>query len=378
MSKLNVKNRSIFCRDNLDVIRGINSECIDLIYIDPPFNKKKVFTAPIGSSSEGASFKDYFREEDLESEWLETIQEEHEALYSFLSSLKVFANFYNYAYLCYMAIRILELHRILKKTGSFYLHCDATMSHYLKLLIDCIFGEANFRNEIVWDYSRSKGYVSSKYQFPRKHDTILFYSKSSRNIHFFREERYKETRSIDELKGLYAGDYFYCDNEGYIHWDTIKTKKEKYVARWKKVFFNRFKRDPRDGDKLHIIKDPLLKSVWWDIHFLNPSEKSKERIGYPTQKPLALLERIIKASSKEGDIVLDAFCGCATTCIASERLGRQWIGIDISIKSYELLKVRLKKEVRNSENLFDDNKNLHFSAVSPKRTDRGSKSQNKK
>ena len=152
----NIKNRTIFCRDNLEVLQGIDSNCIDLIYIDPPFNKKKIFTAPIGSSAEGAEFRDIFREEDIKDEWIETIKQDQENVYSYLAGIKNYSNKYNYCYLCYMAIRLIEMHRILKSTGSMYLHCDTTMSHYLKLLLDCIFGEQEFRNEIIWNTQFSK------------------------------------------------------------------------------------------------------------------------------------------------------------------------------------------------------------------------------
>ncbi len=140
---VNVKNRQIFCHDNLGVLQGINASCIDLIYLDPPFNKKKVFTAPIGSSAEGASFRDIFRAEDIKKEWLLEIKEGHEKIYSFLDGIKIIegGTSYNFCYLAYMAIRLIECHRILKDTGSLYLHCDPTMSHYLKILLDCVFGE---------------------------------------------------------------------------------------------------------------------------------------------------------------------------------------------------------------------------------------------
>ena len=212
-----------------------------------------------------------------------------------------------------MAIRLLEMHRVLKDTGSIYLHCDPTMSHYLKLLLDCVFGEKNFRNEIVWGYKW--GGHNTKKMFARKHDLIFFYSK--RDHYVFNYEACKEYESISGWKS---------NEEG-----------------------------------------RLLKDWWWDVPSLNT--QAKERTGYPTQKPLALLERIIQASSNEGDLILDPFCGCATTCIAAERLRRKWIGIDVSIKAYELVQKRLRKEVANPEHLLDSQKELHFSTDPPKRTD---------
>ena len=319
----NIQNRTIFCRDNLEILQEINSSCIDLIYLDPPFNKNKVFSAPIGSSAEGASFSDIFREEDVQDEWLQTIQEDYEQMYTLLSAVNVLEGrtSYNFCYLSYMAIRLIEMHRILKDTGSIYLHCDPTMSHYLKILMDCIFGEQNFRNEIVWGYRT--GGISKKH-FPKKHDINLCYGKTSNTYH----------NPVQETI-LYEKPFF-----------TDHTS-------------------PNENGKYET--DVYVRDVWEDIKPL--LNLSKERTGYPTQKPLALLERIIKASSQEGDIVLDPFCGCATTCVAAELLDRKWVGIDVSKEAYHLVELRLKKEIAHPEHLFDSQKGLHFYVNPPKRTD---------
>ena len=323
--KANIKNRTIYNRDNLDILQGINSNCIDLIYLDPPFNKKKVFTAPIGSSAEGASFKDWFKEEDVKDEWLQTIKEDNIELYNFLNGVKSISSnkyyLYNYCYLSYMAIRLIEMQRILKDTGSIYLHCDPTMGHYIKLLMDIIFGEKNFRNEIVWGY-RTQGV--SKRWWPRKHDIIFLFSKSANNYY-------------------------------------MPTIERQY---YKKPF-----RHTQEDEKGNYYVDSYLRDVW-DHDKTKPTiSQSPERTGYPTQKPLALLDRIIKASSNEGDMILDPFCGCATTCIAAEKLGRQWVGIDVSHKAFDLVRTRLKKEVANPEDLFQYENELTFSTVPPQRTD---------
>ena len=320
----NLENRTIFCKDNLDILKGINSNCINLIYLDPPFNKKKIFTAPIGSSAEGASFRDIFSEADIKDEWVQTIKEDYDKVHNFLLGIKNIEGegSYNYCYLCYMAIRLIECHRVLTDTGSIYLHCDSTMSHYLKLLLDYIFGENNFRNEIIWYYQT--GGVSKKW-FGRKHDVILFFTKT--NNYFIDLEKVREDRSEKSLK----------------------------------------RAENPSGARIYLSDTTRLPFDVWDIPALNAM--STERVGYPTQKPLLLLEKIIKASSNERGIVLDPFCGCATTCIAAEKLDRQWIGIDVSIKAYELVKERLKKEVANPENLLEYNKKLHFSTIPPKRTD---------
>ena len=327
---LNIKNRTIFCKDNLDVLQGINSESVDLIYLDPPFNKNKTFTAPIGSSAEGASFKDYFREEDIKDEWVETIKEDSIELYNFLNGVKSINNnnhyLYNYCYLCYMAIRLIEMRRILKDTGSVYFHCDPTMSHYVKIMMDTIFGEDNFRNEIVWRYET--GGIPKK-DFSRKHDIILRYTKTKEYL--FNSADILEQRSEEVLR-------------------RISTGKES-ATRSKGKF-----RHPSD-----VFLMPSINAM------------AKERKGYPTQKPLKLLEKIIKASSKENDVILDPFCGCATTCIASEKLNRKWIGIDISIKAYDLVRERLTEEVEGKFDFQGKNGNgikVHFSTDSPKRTDR--------
>ena len=305
----NIKNRTIFCRDNLDILRGINSESVDLVYLDPPFNKKKVFTAPIGSQAEGAEFSDIFKRADVKDEWLDLIEFDHPDIYKLISAVKeISPSDYNWCYLSYMAIRLVECHRVLKDTGSLYLHCDPTMSHYLKLILDCIFGESNFRNEIVWGY-RTGG--SSKRLFSKKHDIILFYSKSNRYIFKTQNEK-----AYTKAKGRGVGKVVY---------GMQKSGKERASI---------FHRDDQGVYTLVNMRDI------WDISYIN--SQAKERVGYPTQKPLALLERIIKASTNKGDIVLDPFCGCATTCVAAETLERQWIGIDVSPKAYELVKERLK------------------------------------
>ena len=218
-----------------------------------------------------------------------------------------------------MAIRLIECKKVLKDTGSIYLHCDPTMSHYLKLIMDCIFGENNFRNELIWCY---KGASEMKFAFPKKHDIILFYAKTTLT-----------KLNYDEIRVPYK------DNN-------------KKIAKW--------------ADGIHKKHPFGTKCLDWfsDIPSFMTASQSKERVGYPTQKPLALLNRIIKASSNEGDVILDPFCGCATTCISAEILNRNWIGIDISYKAFELVKERLKKEVK--QDLLDWDKKIIFRTDTPK------------
>ncbi len=339
MLQKTIKNRTIFCRDNLDILQNINSDTIDLIYLDPPFNKKKVFTAPIGSSAEGASFKDYFREEDVKDEWLQTIKEDRIELYNFLNGVKnINSNkyyLYNYCYLSYMAIRLMEMQRILKDTGSLYFHCDPTMSHYIKLLMDIIFGEKNFRNEIIWNYYNKMptgGKVLDK-----QHDIVFHYSKNIEYVINKVEEKKENPKPIALRKKVKGKEVKIKDEKGNYIYKTFENKK--------------------------------ISDVW-----KLPIISGKERTGYPTQKPLALLERIIKASSNKGDMILDPFCGCATTCIAAEKLGRQWIGIDVSYKAFDLVRQRLNKEIRGEQengqrDLLNYDKEVYFTTTAPKRTD---------
>ena len=282
-------------------MRGMNSESVDLIYLDPPFNSKSNYAAPIGSKAAGAEFKDTWTLSDIDIAWLDLIETRHTALNRVIQAAM---NDSDKSYLIYMAIRLLELHRILKSTGTLYLHCDPTMSHYLKIILDAIFGRKKFRNEIVWCY---RGGGVPKNDFARKHDIILRYSKSV-SLCF----------NVDLIRIPYSED---------------SADRLKYTAR---AF-----RDSRVYDNYKPNPEGKHPEDWWNIQPIMPS--SKERIGYPTQKPLKLLDRIIKASSNPNDIVFDPFCGCATTCVAAEILNRQWIGIDISPKAGELVMQRIKE-----------------------------------
>ena len=329
MNKCNVLNRTIFLHDNLEVLQGLNSDCIDLIYLDPPFNKNKKFTAPIGSSAEGAEFSDIFREEDVKDEWLKTIKTDQEELYQYLNGVRGVGKPYNFAYLVYMAIRLIECHRVLKPTGSIYLHCDPTMSHYLKTTMDCIFGEGNFRNEIVWRIGWVSGFKTQKRGWIRNHEIILYYTKSEQANQLFNKKYI-----------LYPPDYVRRDG-------SKPTGKGKPIEdTW----------NCHTADRLDSI---MIKSF------------SAEKTGYPTQKPLALLKRIIEASSNKEDVVLDPFCGCATTCIAAENAGRKWIGVDASVKAYELVKQRLDAEVARPHELPTERQEVYLKTDPPERNDIG-------
>ena len=310
---MNFANRTLFIADNLDIMRGMDSETVDLIYLDPPFNTKRNFKAPIGSPAEGAEFKDIWTDEDVKHEWHGQIAENHEALHQIIQASALTADRSMMLYLMAMSIRLIEMKRILKPTGSIYLHCDPTASHYLKLVMDDVFGRGNFRNEIIWSYRR---WPAKQPNFQRMHDAILRYSKTS-------------NATWNQLYEPLAASTLKADGG----------KKIKNVLN-------------EEGKRVRGVKSgedspgAPMRDVW-NIGVIAPT--AKERTGYPTQKPLALLERIIKASSNEGDIVLDPFCGCATACVAAEKLQRQWVGIDISPSAEDITKLRLDSASEQGE-----------------------------
>ena len=246
---MNVENRTIFEGDNLHILRGIDSETIDLIYLDPPFNSNRTYEAPIGSEAAGAAFKDAWTLSDLDNAWHGELAEHEPALYSAISAAEFSHSKGMKAYLIMMGIRMLEIKRVLKSTGSIYLHCDPTASHYLKTMMDAVFGVGNFRNEIAWCY-RGAGYP--KKDFGKRHDSIFRYSKGS-----------EYTFNLDDVREEYA---------------------EATKARFKHYIGNKRKSGDFGIQKLN----PLGKHPddWWQIQPIAPS--AKERLGYPTQKPLAL------------------------------------------------------------------------------------------
>ena len=347
--------RTIFCHDNLPVLRGINSDSIDFIYLDPPFNKGKAFHAPIGAEAEGAGFDDIWREESVKDEWHSEIRDGLPDMYQYLEAVGRIGSRSVKYYLIYMAVRMIEIKRILKDTGSIYLHCDPTASHYLKLLLDTIFGYRFFQNEIVWQRKSGTGSLKS---IGSSHDILLRYSKTEN--YFFNQifrphsESYlNKTYTQQDERGRYrihdivaspghGGDVPRFEFKGYIPKTRWLYSKEKVEAMDKdgKIIWSKAKK-PYRKIYAHEVKGVPLNSTWNDI----TNVQGSQRVGYPTQKPLALLERIIESSCPKGGLVLDPFCGCATTCIAAERLECHWIGIDVSSKAFELVQMRLKKEV---------------------------------
>ena len=324
-------NRTLFLEDNLPILRGLDSNSIDLIATDPPFNKGVKDFSGKTKAGRKVSYKDVWNwDEDVHDDWTEQIGGEHPKLYNMILYANEAAGDDMGAYLCFMAVRVLEMHRVLKDAGSIYLHCDPTASHYLKAMMDAIFGRQNFRNEIIWGYT---GPGSPKMrQFNRKHDIILWYSKGK---------------------------------EWTFNRDAVRVPYKDPNQRPRKAFDTGGAFDPDEIDALRK-RGKVLETWWTDIALAVRSPK--ERTGYPTQKPLKLYKRIIEASSNPGDIVLDPFAGCATTSVAAEQLGRNWIGIDINEEAEEVIRERLEREV-NASMAWDSV--LKVLDTAPERTDDG-------
>ena len=334
-----VMNRTLVISDNLPALRAMPDDCVDLIYLDPPFNSGADYLNPIGlpeAEARGlqydlkmpvpganepyqAGFRDQFHmnefnkdgtpNDNWKPEWVREISRVIPSLPPIIAAAGHSHSSSMQGYVTFMAIRLVEMRRVLKPTGSIYLHCDPTASHYLKGIMDSVFDKANFRNEIVWGYS---GPSNTTRWFPRKHDTILFYAKSGAAAPFNR-------------------------NAVRIPYRRITGTGHNSLARGR-----RSKEEVERLETEYAERGKVPEDYWTDIAAGGHIPKS-ERTGYPTQKPLALLERIILASSNPGDIVLDPFCGCATTPIAAEGLKRRWIGMDRGVEAYRQVVNRIRK-----------------------------------
>ena len=309
---------TLYYGDNLDVLRRhVADESVDLVYLDPPFNSNATYNvlfAERNGSRAAAQIKAFGDTWQWDQAAAEAYQETVEAGGAVSRAMQAFRQFLGdsdmLAYLAMMAPRLVELRRVLKPTGSIYLHCDPTASHYLKMLMDAVFGPENFLNEIVWSYRR---YTAKSRRFQRLHDAILFYGRSDRAVFNDMRGEYGEKSGV-------ADSHYKQDDEG--RW-----------YRWQK-------RKGQEPYKIFLSPEGRRLGDVWDIPHINAS--ARERLGYPTQKPEALLERIIKASSNEGDVVLDPFCGCGTAIAVAQRLNRRWIGIDITHLAIGLIKHRLR------------------------------------
>ncbi len=273
--------------DCLDILKSIDDSSVDMIYLDPPFFTQR----------------------------MQALSDKHGKQYTFNDMWNTRSE-----YLCYMQARIIELKRVLKSTGSIFLHCDNKASHYLRIILDDVFGEDNFRSEIIWTYKR---WSNAKKGLLPGHQTILFYSKTN---------QYK-------FNTIYT-DYSPTTNLDQILQERIRDERGKAV----------YKKNAIGECVLSKEKKGVPMSDVWEIPFLNP--KAKERVGYPTQKPVELLERIIKISTDKGNLVLDPFCGSGTTLVAAKLTGRNWIGIDINSEAIEISKKRINTPYKTESNLL--------------------------
>ena len=331
VTKANWQNRTLFHGDNLPFLRAMNSELVDLIATDPPFNKGRDFHATPDSLAAGAKFQDRWSwEQDVHQEWVDQITDDYPRLMEAIESARYAHSDGMGAFMCFMAVRLLEMRRVLKPTGSMYLHCDPAASHYLKAVMDAVFGRKNFRNEIVWCYK--SGGASPKRYFSKKHDLILWCSKSPGEYAFNPQIEKSYNRGLKRYR--FKGVKEFQDEIG---WYTLVGMKD-----------------------------------YWNIDMVGRT--SGERLGYPTQKPLALYGRIILASPNPGNMVLDPFAGCATTLVAAERLNRQWVGLDIwdnakTVVLERMARERLALPEAERGDLFTED--IHFTAEPPERTDDG-------
>ena len=351
----NVPSRTIFIGDNLDILRGVNAECVDLIYLDPPFKSDKTYAAPLDSEARGAEFDDVWTLDDMKQEWIDEIEYRLPALFHLINGAKLANGESMAGYLTFMSVRLLELHRVLKQTGSIYLHCDPAASHYLKAVMDALFGERNFQNEITWQRTTAH---SDARRYGANTDTILFYTRSNRWAWNPQYTPYEETyrarfrfkdpdgRAWSDYdltaKGLSGGGYEYEYKGTRSLWRVPLETMKRLDSEGRLHFTSRG--GIRRKRYLDEMKGRPLQSFWSDINAIN--SQARERTGWRTQKPLDLLERIISASSNRGDLVLDPFCGCAIACIAAEKLGREWIGIDIVPQAAQVLTDRAKRELQ--------------------------------
>lgn len=361
---------ALYYGDNLDVLReSIATESVDLVYLDPPFNSQAtynlLFRSPTGDGSQAQieAFEDTWHwGQEAEAAFDQVMRSGNTDAADLLRAMRSFLGENDMmAYLAMMAARLIELHRVLKSTGSLYLHCDPTASHYLKLVMDAIFGAVKFQNEIVWERTNARGTAG---RWPRVHDIILHYVKGE---HFIFNPLKVKADKAKMPHTLITG-------EGGVKYQTYEltapgaTKDGESGKSWRGYDPNKYGRHwannvatmngwdvaglihwpanagfPRRRDANPF--DPInrmvtMGDVWTDIDRINQS--AAERLGYPTQKPLALLERILSASSNPGDMVLDPFCGCGTAIHAAQKLDRQWIGIDVTHLAISLIERRLR------------------------------------
>jgi site-specific DNA-methyltransferase (adenine-specific) len=355
---------TLYYGDNLNILRDyIPNESVDLIYLDPPFNSNRsynvLFKDESGNEAQAqiTAFEDTWHwNVDTEKVYKELVTVGEARISSLINALRESIGTNQVmAYLVMMSARLVELHRILKPTGSMYLHCDPTASHYLKIVIDAIFEKENFLNEISWERFE---FHADAGRWGRLHDVLLFYAKDARHITFNTQRRAYDEKYIkshfkeDEKGRLYTLADALAAGQGPprkffgkvlepkpgTHWRWSQENIDGLISQERIVLTS--KGLPRVIRYLDEMPGHAVGDVWTDIPEIN--SQAQERLGYPTQKPVALLERIVQASSNPGDLVLDPFCGCGTTIAAAQKLGRKWIGIDVTHLAIALQKYRLK------------------------------------
>jgi len=359
----------LYYGDNLQVLRdSVAAESVDLVYLDPPFNSQAnynvLFKAPTGQKSEAQieAFEDTWHwNNSAERAFDEVMQSGNGDVAEMLRALRSFLKENDMmAYLTMMAVRLLELHRVLKPTGSLYLHCDPTASHYLKILLDAVFRSRNYINEISWRRTTAKAdYVQGATHFPRVRDILFMYRKHSDDANTFHQsfvpydDSYvasKYTHSdpdgrryrLDNLTGpggAAKGNPAYEVMGVTRYWRYSREKMQALIESGR-IIQTKPGTVPQYKRFLNEMPGVPVSDDWDDIRPIN--SQAQERLGYPTQKPLALLERVINTSCNEGDLVLDPFCGCGTTIHAAQKLRRKWIGIDITHLAISLIERRLK------------------------------------
>ena len=380
MSIPNFASGTVWTGDNLNILRGMNSECVDLIYLDPPFNSNRTYEAPIGSRAAGAAFKDAWTLDDVDVHEHGELADRNPAAYAVIEAAREAHGKGMMAYSIMMAVRLLEMRRILKPTGSIYLHCDPTASHYLKLLMDSIFAGGQFRSEIVWKRTGSHGGAS---RWGPIHDTILYYAGKDCTWNrcfqpydqdyldrYYRHEDARGRYQIVSLTGPgrrpgESGAPWRGVDPTAIgrHWaiprqslkfafperddlDSLSTQERlDMLDQAGLIYWPPRGNVPRQKRYMDENPGAPIQDVVTDIRPL--SHTSKEKTDYPTQKPLALLDRIIRASSNPDDLVLDPFCGCATALVAADRLQRRWAGIDLSPLAIKLVNKRIASDRGN-------------------------------
>ena len=417
----NFANRTLFHGDNLGFLQGLNSGSVHLIATDPPFNKGRDFHATPDSLAAGGRFEDRWAyDKDVHPEWIDALKDfdaqrkrtkrkgEYQGLGGVWTAIEAADTTWGKdmgAFLCYMGVRLLEMRRVLHENGSLYLHCDPTASHYLKIMLDAIFGKKNFRNEIIW--KRTSAHANAQ-RCGSIHDVILFYSNS---------DKYTWNPVLQEFDPEYVKQYYrYTDEDGrkFMSGDLTAPAPSEETESHRRFewhgavlpesrvwMYSREKMDELDREgRVYITRNgyPRLKryldetdgmalqDMWTDVEAIRSWHK--EGYGYKTQKPLALYDRIIRASSNKGDIVLDPFAGCATTVVAAELANRQWIGMDIWDGAHKAVVQRLLMEGMLSPGGVPDAMladiaipdqqgplitfgQLHYSTTPPERTDKG-------